>query len=229
MSDDRPVEEVPDAIGALRRDFEDFKTTVLARLVRRPTGTIEVSLDATAKAGTLFLQGQTLTRTAYPDLWAWVSANGLAGTNLPFGTGDGTTTFVLPDLRGRGPVGADATNPVGKKFGSATVTLAEANLPLHGHVISGSINGVGDHDHGSAGTSQSGDHGGHTVSPGNVPDGSGAVAANDVFFNSGAHRHSLEWEGAHSHSHSLYASGTGSGTPVSVQPPAYAVNWLIWT
>ncbi|ODN70125.1 tail fiber protein [Methylobrevis pamukkalensis] len=43
--------------------------------------------------------------------------------------GNGTTTFALPDLRGRSIVGATSLDPVGTKVGSATVTLTEANMP----------------------------------------------------------------------------------------------------
>lgn len=55
--------------------------------------------------------------------------------------GDGVTTFKLPDLRGRIPVGvgqgqASAFNyALGQTFGQETVTLTEANLPLHIHSV----------------------------------------------------------------------------------------------
>jgi microcystin-dependent protein len=52
--------------------------------------------------------------------------------------GNGTTTFALPDLRGRIPVGT-GTGPglapiaLGEKGGQENVTLATANLPAHNH------------------------------------------------------------------------------------------------
>lgn len=61
-----------------------------------------------------------------------------------FGTqygGDGRTTFGLPDLRGRTPVGfSPSANPpmqIGQNGGSETVTLLSNQLPLHGHQVVG--------------------------------------------------------------------------------------------
>jgi microcystin-dependent protein len=57
--------------------------------------------------------------------------------------GNGTTTFALPDLRGRVPVGAGngpGLSPVveGELSGSASVTLQTNNLPAHTHPLMGS-------------------------------------------------------------------------------------------
>jgi Microcystin-dependent protein len=54
--------------------------------------------------------------------------------------GDGINTFALPDLRGRVPI-HQGVNPqsgtnytIGQKAGSETVTLTQAQLPMHTHV-----------------------------------------------------------------------------------------------
>jgi microcystin-dependent protein len=55
-----------------------------------------------------------------------------------FGTtfgGDGRTTFALPDLRGRTPVGAGGTLALGQRLGSEAVTLTMAQMPEHGHSV----------------------------------------------------------------------------------------------
>lgn len=70
---------------------------------------------------------------------SWLPAN---GQSLPisqyvvlfdlYGTtygGDGKTTFNLPNLQGRAPVGATASEPVGAAYGASTVTLAQSQLP----------------------------------------------------------------------------------------------------
>lgn len=52
--------------------------------------------------------------------------------------GNGQTTFALPDLRGRVPVGAGGFNPVyplGEKSGTPTVTLLSSNAPAHTHNV----------------------------------------------------------------------------------------------
>lgn len=88
--------------------------------------------------------------TYCPDGWA--EANGqllaIAGYEPLFtlvGTtygGDGQTTFAVPDLRGRIPVGVGqgpGLNPVqiGHSFGSPSVTLMTQNLAAHTHVMLG--------------------------------------------------------------------------------------------
>lgn len=57
-----------------------------------PLGTINAFGGATAPEGWLLCQGQALSRTTYKDLFDVI------GTS--FGSGDGSTTFNLPDLRG---------------------------------------------------------------------------------------------------------------------------------
>lgn len=56
--------------------------------------------------------------------------------------GDGESTFAVPDLRGRWPVGigtsAGRTMPLGEQGGSETVTLAPAQMPQHTHAALGS-------------------------------------------------------------------------------------------
>lgn len=49
--------------------------------------------------------------------------------------GDGTTTFRLPDLRGRSIIGTDDNYTLGGVYGSATIQLFEANLPAHAHFV----------------------------------------------------------------------------------------------
>lgn len=56
--------------------------------------------------------------------------------------GNGTTTFQLPDLRGRAWYGAGvstttppATYLPGKTFGAETVALSIANMPAHSHQV----------------------------------------------------------------------------------------------
>lgn len=65
--------------------------------------------------GYAFCQGELLSIARYPQLFSVI------GTT--FG-GDGRTTFALPDLRGRTPLGADDTNPLGH----AGVNLSEAGV-----------------------------------------------------------------------------------------------------
>jgi microcystin-dependent protein len=60
--------------------------------------------------------------------------------------GDGTTTYAVPDLRGRLPVGAGQLGgfgplyPVGQYVGEAQVTLTINNVPPHSHTLNGTTN-----------------------------------------------------------------------------------------
>ena len=63
-----------------------------------PIGTISPFGGSTIPSGYLLCDGQTVSRTTYAELFAVI------GT--AFGTGDGSTTFNVPDLRETVPVGA---------------------------------------------------------------------------------------------------------------------------
>lgn len=63
--------------------------------------------------------GQTLLRSAYPELWQFAQDNNLVGTL--FGEGDGSTTFTVTDIRGSFISIANSDDKVGK--------FTEAGLP----------------------------------------------------------------------------------------------------
>jgi len=83
------------------RDSDNVTKTVATEPYvnsRMPTGVVTMYGGATAPTGWLLCQGQAVSRTTYAALFAAI------GTN--FGTGDGSTTFNLPDMREVAPVGA---------------------------------------------------------------------------------------------------------------------------
>lgn len=67
-----------------------------------PLGTINAFGGTTAPEGWLLCQGQAISRTDYADLFEVI------GTN--FGSGDGSTTFNLPDMREATTKGAGTTS-----------------------------------------------------------------------------------------------------------------------
>lgn len=74
----------------------------MSEIVKRrplPVGTILSFAASTAPRGWLFCYGQNVSRSTYIALFA------VLGTT--FGTGDGSTTFGIPDLRGRVIAGLD--------------------------------------------------------------------------------------------------------------------------
>ena len=61
--------------------------------------------------------------------------------------GDGRTTFALPDLRGRVPMGSGdglglSPRVIGQRYGSENVTLSVAQMPAHSHSAETTISGT---------------------------------------------------------------------------------------
>jgi len=79
-----------------------------------PTGVIWSYGAATAPSGWLLCDGTAYSRTTYARLFAVISTN--------FGSGDGSTTFNVPDLRGRTLVGAGT--------GTLTEDVTDANVSV---------------------------------------------------------------------------------------------------
>ena len=88
-----------------------------------PPGAIWAYGGGTAPAGWLLCNGGVVSRAAYAKLFAVI------GT--AYGAGDGSTTFALPDMRGRVVLGASTTHPRGQTGGAET-HLHEVNID-HNH------------------------------------------------------------------------------------------------
>jgi hypothetical protein len=220
--------------------------------VRQPTGEIEHTLRKTPKPGTLLLDGSSISRTTYKGLFDWAKAQGLfsetAGENL-FGPGNTAQEFRIPDLRGRVLSGADATNPLGTKFGatsrSASTTLTPSHLPQvsHTHTIENNPSnpghahasgGVGDHQH-SWLTAQGGNHGGHSSGSLDWWEPTNAIqrirrTPTSWTDGSGTHNHSFDsgYAGGHNHSISIepvaHTLRNQAATTGVAQPTPITVN-----
>ena len=70
-------------------DFEDFKQNIIDLEIGKP----QISLDSNLPSGCVWLEGATVSRTTYANLFAIYSTT--------YGEGDGSTTFKLPDFRNR--------------------------------------------------------------------------------------------------------------------------------
>ena len=103
-----------------------------------PIGTVLPYTNETAPENWLVCDGSELDRTEYNHLFA------IIGTT--FGEGDGSTTFNLPNIKGRTIVGLDAEdtdfNTIGKTLGEKTHTLTVEEMPSHRHAISTNINSL---------------------------------------------------------------------------------------
>lgn len=84
-----------------------------------PSGTVLAYGGSTAPSGYLLCYGQAISRSTYSDLFA------ILGT--AYGVGNGTTTFNIPDLRGRVPVGNDAMGGTAANRTQRTSTVTTTN------------------------------------------------------------------------------------------------------
>jgi len=83
-----------------------------------------------APSGWLPCNGQTLAISQYNALFALIG--------VTYG-GNGTTTFMLPNLQGRNVIsqgtGAGSTYVMGEVAGSTSATILLNNMPIHNHLI----------------------------------------------------------------------------------------------
>lgn len=176
-----------------------------------PVGGLMPYAGSTSPEGWLLCDGSAINRTTYANLFA------LIGTT--YGSGNGTTTFNVPDMRSRMPIGAGAgtgltSRALAATGGAESVVIASGNLPTHTHSIA--------HDHASvASGGHSVDHS-HSVDPPNT--GSTGVSANHTHDadppstgsggTSVGHTHGINAEGLHEHRLYFFvdaASGTAKG------------------
>ncbi|HEY0598667.1 phage tail protein [Brevundimonas sp.] len=140
----------------------------------------------------------------------WQQANGallsIAANNALYslyGTtygGDGQVTFALPNLSDRAPISWSSTNPPGAQVGQSSVTLTQAQMPAHVHVVMGSSAATATNDPAGA-------------SLGTFPSGQSIYAPNtatpDVPMHAGI------------------VGVAGGNQPVSTQSPVLAMNWCV--
>lgn len=103
-----------------------------------PAGIVSGYAGIAAPSGYLMCDGVDISRTTYASLFAAI------GTI--YGVGDGSTTFGLPNLIGRTPIGAGTyTDPVtgstgrtlGNPLGAAAHILNTTEIPAHTHTQNG--------------------------------------------------------------------------------------------
>ena len=164
-----------------------------------PTGSIQLYGAALAPTNWLLCDGTAVSRSTYSALFA------VLGTT--YGVGDGSTTFNVPDLRGRVAVGKSSDSEflsMGLTGGAKTVTLTTAQIPSHTHTGTTSTDGnhrhqivINNHSEGTGGNA----FGFEDMNPGII----GPVSGNS------------EYAGSHNHTFTTAAAGSG-GSHNNLQP-----------
>jgi len=176
-----------------------------------PAGSVTQYAGATAPDGWLFMYGQAVSRTTYKALF---DAIGVA-----FGAGDGSTTFNLPDARGRILFGKDNMGGVaanrlttagggvdgatlGAAGGSEGITLTSGEMPSHTHTQNAHTHDQTKSGNGAGGSSPIG-----TTGSGSIPTAMGVATQSTTPTN----------------------NNTGTGGAHKNIPPALVINYIIKT
>jgi len=179
---------------------------------------------SSAPSGWLLCYGQAISRTTYSDLFAAI------GTT--YGAGDTTTTFNVPDLRGRSLFGQDNMG------GSAASRLTTAGSGVDGTTLgaSGGNQALASHTHTYSGTSDSTTISGSFPTAANVnwPSGafSGPFSVSYQYANgNGGNSQTntiVAFSAPHTHTYSGTTASSGTGSSANV-PPALVVSYIIKT
>lgn len=181
-------------------------------LLQLPSGTLIDFAGTVEPSGWLFCDGRAVSRTTYASLFASIST--------AFGSGDGSTTFNLPDFRGRfaryndnmGTAQGAAGQDSGRVHGS---TQADA-MQGHHHSGTSSSNNAGPFRYRTpSGFSASADDSNYMVLSASSP--SGLVTPGQT-----AHNHSLT-----TNAYTVDGSNGSPRTTVETRPKNLACNKLI--
>lgn len=102
-------------------------------------GVVKMFSGSTAPEGWLICDGSAVSRTTYSELFS------IIGTT--YGVGDDSTTFNIPNIKGRTVVGLNSSDTdfktLGKTGGEKTHTLTIDEIPAHTHKLTYDISGAG--------------------------------------------------------------------------------------
>ena len=199
-----------------------------------PTGSIMCFSGSIVPQGWLFCNGQSISRTAYNKLFNTIG--------IIYGEGDGSSTFDLPNLQDRFPMGKGSRS-LGLIGGSDSVTLTSDKLPSHSH--NATANSGGQHSH-TGSTNTTGNHN-HSYDDAYFAENSGG-GPNNIFGTSantdddnsyryrsnvgtgynGDHSHTFTTNTESSHTHTVTIDNTGTTNPtIDITNRYIALNYII--
>jgi len=231
-----------DAIEAIQAKIGVDNSAVATSLdykvrVWNPVGEVTMWTTNTAPTGWLVCDGSAVSRTTYSGLFAVI------GT--VYGAGDGSTTFNLPNLKGRVVVGRDSADAdwdtLAETRGSKTHTLTSAEMPSHTHIQDAHGHGQNPHAHFMwLATSSNGSHS-HTYSwddtstiqrgTGSFSTASAPTPSTDNTSTAGSHTHDVIGYTANETATNIVTTATnqntgGDGAHNNIQP-SIVLNFII--
>jgi microcystin-dependent protein len=216
---------VPSDLATMAADIANLIAAVGQASGAKPAaGLIQPYAGAATPTGYLLCDGKAVSRSTYSLLFAAIGSS--------YGAGDNSTTFNLPDFRGRALVGYDSTqtefNTLGKKGGAKSIVQQNNQVGAHAHTTAA-------HTHRVIGS---------TAGSGDISGGQGSTADGD---GSGPHPFRIGKPSAQksgglqgsNHGHpvditSQTGGGANTGTSPTAQPmtvlnPYATVNYVITT
>lgn len=211
---------------AIRQMMADIATMVAGGGLE-PSGAIKAFAGASAPTGYLLCDGSAVSRTTYAALFDVA--------NTTWGVGDGSTTFNLPDYRGKVIVGAGTGSGLTARAlaavgGEETHVLSAAETAALTVALSGTTAAGSAHNHGITDPGHA-----HTVPE--AYSGSGTAGAVSGATGGGTNNPtstattgiSMQNESAHTHAFSASGSTNGGGGAHNNMQPFAVANVIIKT
>lgn len=180
--------------------YNDIRSVGNSATTSIPSGTLFSFAGSTVPTGYLACDGSAVSRATYATLFLAIG--------IAWGSGDGSTTFNIPNLNRRTLVGsggsgtATLANSVGSTGGEETHTQTTAEMPVHNHTIT------------DPGHTHSLNYGGGAGTP--------YVAGVNVFGSAAS-------GGVVSNTTGITINNSGSGTAFNVIQPSAVVKFIIKT
>lgn len=186
-----------------------------------PVGSVCVYSGQTAPNGWLICDGSAISRTTYSRLFSAI--------NTLYGAGNGTTTFNLPNLEERIPVGKTSSTSLGNNGGNSSITLSTNQLPSHTHTGTTADSGshshsINDPGHAHTQVTHQDDYNEWSGNPPSFADDNGSDV---TWSNINSNTTGITINSSGNHSHTFTTNSTGSGSAIDIRNKFIVMNYII--